>query len=224
LARLVVTYGSTRTASPGGGFHPAGLRQFKQRRHWSYGGFVICDYVRFHGEDAVGGYNLVAAATKLNVPEAAGTISQEILNLAPGLVSTDFETGVVSLVSLINMFTVVDLTPEQVWGLLGYNVIVPPYVREALFSRQLLNDDVLRGMQKPALITHGEQDAIGLVDTTARVHMELLPNAQLSLYPNVGHAPFLEDYERFNRELREFALSVAVVVEARQPSAPGRGR
>ena len=62
-------------------------------------------------------------------------------------------------------------------------------------------------MQRPALVSHGQRDAIALVDATARVHAALLPNARLSLYPDAGHAPYLEDPERFNRELRELARS-----------------
>jgi pimeloyl-ACP methyl ester carboxylesterase len=56
---------------------------------------------------------------------------------------------------------------------------------------------------------HGERDAIAPVDTTARLHARLLPNARLSLYPDVGHAPYLEDSGRFNRELLAFVLSFA---------------
>ena len=31
------------------------------------------------------------------------------------------------------------------------------------------------------------------------------PGARLSVYPGIGHSPFWEDAERFNRELAEFA-------------------
>jgi pimeloyl-ACP methyl ester carboxylesterase len=171
-------------------------------------GVVICDYVRHYGESAVSGYNMVSAITRLNVPQAVGTLSQAFHDLVPGLHSTDVETAVGALTSLIRLSTDADLPAERVWEILGYNVIVPPHVRAALSSRRLLNDDVLRSMQKPALLTHGERDAIALVDTTARVHAALLPNAHLSVYPDTGHAPYAEDSERFNRELREFALTV----------------
>jgi pimeloyl-ACP methyl ester carboxylesterase len=172
-------------------------------------GVVICDYVRHHGEGAVAGYNMVSAVTRLNVQQAEGTLSPKFHELVPGLLSTDVETAVAALVSLIRLSTAVEPAPEQVWSMLGYNVIVPPYVREALSSRRLQNDDVLRSMTRPALVTHGERDAIALVDTTARVHGSLLPNARVSLYPDAGHMPYLEDSERFNRELHAFVLSMA---------------
>lgn len=32
----------------------------------------------------------------------------------------------------------------------------------------------------------------------------ITPKSQLSIYENAGHAPFMEDPERFNRELADF--------------------
>ena len=61
--------------------------------------------------------------------------------------------------------------------------------------------------KKPMLLSYGEQDV--LVLPAMRKHMaELAKNATLSVYPDVGHAPFWEAPERFNRELREFRKSV----------------
>lgn len=177
-------------------------------------GVVICDYVRHHGEDAVGGYNMVSALTRLNVPEARGTLSAEFHDLVPGLHSDDVDRAVGSLTSLIRLSTAVEPAPEELWATLGSSVIVPPHVRRALSGRRLCNDDVLRRMHRPALVTHGERDAIAVVDATARVHARMLPNARLSIYPNAGHAPHLEDPERFNRELRELAVSAAGAAES----------
>ena len=35
------------------------------------------------------------------------------------------------------------------------------------------------------------------------------PNTRTSFYPGVGHMPYLEDTDQFNRELREFVWEVA---------------
>jgi len=40
---------------------------------WSYGGFIICDYLRAHGQDRVGAIEFVAGAVKLG-PAAFGTL------------------------------------------------------------------------------------------------------------------------------------------------------
>lgn len=62
-------------------------------------------------------------------------------------------------------------------------------------------------MRKPMLLSYGEQDAV--VSLTMGEHIAgLAKHAKLSIYPNVGHAPFWEAPERFNRELLEFRESV----------------
>ena len=43
--------------------------------------------------------------------------------------------------------------------MLGYNVSVPPHVRQALLSRSVDNDDLLRNSQA-RLLTHGARDAV----------------------------------------------------------------
>ena len=91
--------------------------------------------------------------------------------------------------------------------MLGYNVSVPPYVRQALFSRSVDNDDVLAQIRKPVLLTHGVKDAVVKPDVVDR-HKALLSRAQIDLMPNTGHAPFWDQATSFNRRLRDFAASV----------------
>ena len=58
----------------------------------------------------------------------------------------------------------------------------------------------------PVLVTQGDQDLLvtkGLGELTAA----LVPGARLSMFEGVGHAPFVEDVGRFNRELAEFAAA-----------------
>jgi pimeloyl-ACP methyl ester carboxylesterase len=80
-------------------------------------------------------------------------------------------------------------------------------VRQALFSRNLNNDSVVEKMRRPVLLSYSEQD--GIVSFNMGKHIAgLARHAQLSVYQDVGHAPFWEAPERFNRELREFRESI----------------
>jgi pimeloyl-ACP methyl ester carboxylesterase len=173
---------------------------------WSYGGVIICDYLRYYSEDAVTGLHFVGATTKMGErfqpftgKEVGGTIS--------GLLSTVVEESVAAVQSFVRLCVKEPPTPEDLYFFLGYNLIVPPYVRLGLLSRNLDNDDLLAKLRKPVLITHGVDDAIVLLNM-ARHNAERIPHAQTSYYPNVGHAPFWEDAERFNRELRAFVSAV----------------
>ena len=91
--------------------------------------------------------------------------------------------------------------------MLGYNVSVPPFVRQALFSRSVDNDDVLAQVRKPVLLTHGANDAIVKPEIVER-HSARLSHAQVDIMANTGHAPFWDQATSFNRRLREFAGTV----------------
>ena len=88
--------------------------------------------------------------------------------------------------------------------MLGYNVAVPPYVRQALFSRSLDNDDILAKIQKPVLITHGAADSV-VKPVVVDQHNALIPHAETQLIANAGHAPFWDDATAFNDRLRGLA-------------------
>src|SRR5262245_43115716 len=87
--------------------------------------------------------------------------------------------------------------------MLGYNVSVPPHVRQALFSRAFDNDDLLPRIRKPALITQGTKDAF-LKPEIVDQHKAGLPNAEIDVMPDAGHAPFWENSSVFNQRLHTF--------------------
>jgi non-heme chloroperoxidase len=167
---------------------------------------IICDYVRSYGEDRIGGINLVAAISKLGTERALSVITPEFLALAPGFFSNDAIESVGALEALLRLAFHEVPSPPDFYAMLGFNAIVPPYVRQALFSRSLENDDLLPQLRKPVLITHGQNDGC-VLPAAAEQHAAAIPHARLSLYPRVGHAPFWEDADRFNRELRELVAS-----------------
>ena len=92
---------------------------------------------------------------------------------------------------------------EDLYLMLGYNLSVPPYVRQALFSRSFDNDDLLPMLRKPVLIVHGAQDAI-VKPAVVDQHTACLPPAQVEMMPNAGHTPFWDDAAAFNEHLRTF--------------------
>jgi pimeloyl-ACP methyl ester carboxylesterase len=170
---------------------------------WSYGGLIICDYLQAYGEDSIAGTNLVGAVTKIGSEAAMALIGSELRDLVPGFFSYDVEESTSTLQQFLRLCVYAEPAPEDLYFFLGYNVIVPPYVRQGLFSRIRSHDHLLPQIRKPVLITHGQEDAI-VLPAAAEQHAAAIKHAQLSLYPQVGHAPFWEAPERFNRELRTF--------------------
>lgn len=174
---------------------------------WSYGPLVILDYIRHYGEARIGGINFVSGITKLGSDDAMSALAPEFLSIVPGFFSSDLEESVRSIKSLLHMAYARELSDTDFYTMLGYNVSVPPYVRQALFSRAFDNDDLLPKIRKPVLITHGTDDAI-VKPAVVEQHKIGLKDAQIHMMPNVGHAPCWNDPEEFNGRLREFAESL----------------
>lgn len=170
---------------------------------WSYGPLVMLDYIRHYGEDEIGGMNFVGGITKLGSDAALSVIGPELLSLIPAFFSTNTEDSVRGLESLVRMFFAQPPDAADLYLMLGYGISVPAYVRQALFSRTIDNDDLLPKIRKPVLITHAAHDAVVKV-AAIHQHRAAIPHAQVELIANTGHACFWEDAPRFNRSLRAF--------------------
>src|SRR5205814_251256 len=156
---------------------------------------------------AISGINLVGAVTKLGTEQAMSVLTPEFLALVPGFFATDVEESVRSLESLIRMFFAQDPAAQDLYLMLGHNVSVPPYVRQALFSRSFDNDDLLPKIRTPVLITHSTDDAI-VRPAAVDQHKAGIGHAEIEMMRNVGHACFWDDAPTFNRRLRAFAESL----------------
>lgn len=174
---------------------------------WSYGGLIISDYLETYGDEHIAGINLVGAISKNGTDDAMAVIGEEFVELVPGFESTDAEESVNTLETFVDRCVNEELLPADRYFMLGYNVAVPPYVREGLHSRTVAHDEDLRAIEKPVLITHGEADTI-VLPAAAEEHAESIETAETSFYPDVGHSPFWEETDRFNRELREFVTGL----------------
>lgn len=171
---------------------------------WSYGPLVILDYLRHYGEDDICGVNFVGGVTKLGSDAAASVLSAEFLSLIPGFFSDDVQESVRSLGSLLRLCFTRELSAEEWYRMLGYNISVPPFVRQALFSRSFDNDDLLPKIRRPVLITHGTDDPVVKTAVIER-QMGCIAGARIRMMPNAGHACFWNDAVSYNRCLRDFA-------------------
>ena len=73
-----------------------------------------------------------------------------------------------------------------------------------LVSRHIDSNDALAKIKVPVLIVEGERDQL-VLPVEADYIASKVKHAKKSYYPNVGHAPPVENTERFNRELAEMA-------------------
>jgi pimeloyl-ACP methyl ester carboxylesterase len=167
---------------------------------WSYGAFVICDYVRAQGQEQIAAIDFVEPAVKLG-PGAFGTlIGSGFLDHFPGLTADDLPTNIKAMRAFVRACTATPLSADALETALCWSMAVPARVRANLAARELDEDDVLRTLTMPVLVTQGRADTVVLPAMAEHV-LATCASADVSWYDGVGHLPHLEAPERFNREL-----------------------
>ena len=171
---------------------------------WSYGPLVILDYIRHYGEDAIGGTVFLGGVTKLGSEDAVAVLTSEFLGLIPGFFSVDVRESSSAMESLIRLCFTDEPAEEDLYRMLGYNLVVPPYVRQGMLSRALDNDDLLPKLRKPLLIIQGSADKIVRVRAAEEIK-SAVGHSTLVVVNGAGHALCTEEPEKFNSRLGDFA-------------------
>ncbi len=174
---------------------------------WSYGGFIICDYIRAHGQKTVAGIAFVGGAVTLNTAAFGTLIGPGFLDHVPGATADDFPANIQAMRAFVQGCTARALPREDYEDALCWNIMVPPKVRGALVTRVIDSDDVLSTLSKPVLMVQGRRDTVILPAMGEHI-LKTCRTSIASWYPDSGHAPFLEDSSRFNQELADFAHKV----------------
>ena len=169
---------------------------------WSYGAFVICDYVRAYGQDRIAAIELRrgrgqagrgglrhAHRPRLSRPfrrsHRRRPAHQHREPCAPSCGRASSSP-----------------CRTTTWRRRCAGTSVPAAVRAHLAAREIDCDDVLGALEVPLLVTQGRADTVVLPAMAEHV-LATCPTAEASWYEGTGHVPHLEEPERFNRELAE---------------------
>lgn len=181
---------------------------------WSYGGLVVADYLRCYGDKAIAGVNFVGATLVIGKEWIGTHTGQSFIEHASKGISKDHVKALKGMIEFVHACAVKPLPQADIELMIAFNMLVRPDVRRAMSSRSQDYRTVLNGLETPALVTHGEADTV-IMPQMAHDALSYHPDAESSWYAGVGHMPFLEDAERFNRELAGFVLRA----NARSPLA-----
>jgi non-heme chloroperoxidase len=173
---------------------------------WSYGAFVVADYLRAHGEEEIGAIALVGASMRMAPPYDG--IGPGMLDNVVDMCGADLLANIAATRRFLAACTRHPRTHAETETALAWNMIVPPRVRQALRAREIDVVDVYAATIAPMLVTHGRDDAI-VLPVMAQELLERCPSATASWYDGVGHAPFWEAPDRFDLELAALAERVA---------------
>ncbi|MDD2876999.1 MAG: alpha/beta hydrolase [Acidiphilium sp.] len=172
---------------------------------WSYGGFVISDYLARHGTKNVGAINFVGAAVISSNPPRH--IGERFIDGALMAASEDPAVMIEGVRHVVHATTYKPLPAADIERGMAVLGLTPPAVRSFLLMRTLDFTDTLETLDRPCLITQGEEDAIVLPSMGEHIATHV-PDAKLSRYAACGHAAQQEYPGRFNEELAVLAASV----------------
>ena len=169
---------------------------------WSYGGFIVADYVRAYGDAGIAGIDLVGGAVLLR-PPSFEHIGPGFLDNAMDASAPDLRANIAAIRRFLRSCTAGPL-PDELWSAaLCWNMAVPAEIRGALIAREIDDGDIYPRLSVPILVTHGRNDKI-VLPSMAEHMLAHCGTAVASWYEGVGHMPFIEDTERFNLELAAF--------------------
>ena len=171
---------------------------------WSYGGYVVSDYLSLHGDAAIAGVNYVGWSVIVGEP-TPHFVGRGFHDFHEGAVSEDMPTAIAAMRGFVHACLGKTIPAEDLETLIAFNCLTPRFTRYALTQRKTVDyAPVLAKLTVPVLITHGLAETVAL-PTAAEYALKSCPTAIGSFYEGVGHAPFVEEPERFNRELAAFA-------------------
>ena len=171
---------------------------------WSYGGFVISDYVRRYGDDAIAGINFVGAAVGSGRDWVGSRIGAAFIDQVRPACSDDRAIAMEAMRSFLHACAEQPLPLDTFERAMDWTMLVHPKVRENLLRRTVDFTPVLETIAKPVLVTYGDADRI-MLPAMAKTILDHVPNGRGSEYAGCGHLTFMEEPDRFNAELDAFA-------------------
>jgi pimeloyl-ACP methyl ester carboxylesterase len=165
---------------------------------WSLGARMTFNYCEAYGAGAIGGFVIVGARAK-QVPNDRDAGQSAIAQSC----SDDLETRVRARLAFVRACYGKPLAPEDMAEIAACAMLVPPEVLRRFAGRPMDYEALLAGLPVPVRVLHGARDPVCTLDEVARIG-QINRSADITLYPDLGHAPFFEDPAGFNADLLAF--------------------
>lgn len=170
---------------------------------WSLGAAVATNYLAAFGDAQIAGAVYVGGVIELE-PDLIVSHPEIYRDLASGDLKTHLDAERAFLALCF------DTPPDAVTfqRLLANAAMASTAMQRAVHQMSVDAPVGLGALRKPLLLLYGARDA--LVQATASLNRAKALNAgaRVAVYPNSGHAPFLEEPDRFNQDLSAFMDAV----------------
>ncbi|MCX8278940.1 alpha/beta hydrolase [Phyllobacterium sp. 0TCS1.6C] len=166
---------------------------------WSLGGAVVSNYIAAYGDDGIGGLVYVGGVVELKA---------ELITSHPevyaGLASDKLKAHLDAMRDFLALCFATPPDEVTFERLLSNAAMASWMMTRTVPSMTVSAADGLPKITAPVLMLYGEKDALVMVRPSLERAKALNPAIRQQIYADSGHAPFLEEAQRFNRDLADF--------------------
>lgn len=166
---------------------------------WSLGGAVISNYLAAHGDG-----NLAGAVYVDGVIELAADQIVPHPEVYRDMVAPDLLTHLDGVRAFLRLCFQRQPGADAFERLLANAATASWDMQRHVQSMSVAAAEGLGQAKVPLLLVYGAEDALVRPDAAIARARHLNPRVRSKLYEGTGHAPFLEEPSRFNRDLAEF--------------------
>ncbi len=171
---------------------------------WSLGGVVISNYLASYGDDGIGGIVYVDGVIELN----AALITSHP-DVYAGMASDDLKVHLDAMKTFLALCFATKPDTATFERLLSNAAMASWVMTRTVPSMTVSAAQALPKVRVPVLLLYGGKDDLVNVEPSIARARSLNPAVETKIYAKSGHAPFLEEAPRFNRDLAEFRDAVA---------------
>jgi non-heme chloroperoxidase len=166
---------------------------------WSLGGAVISNYLAAYGDGQIAGAVYVDGVIELKQDQIVA--HPEVYR---DMNSSDLKTHLDGERTFLGL-CFHTLPDRSITDRLLANAAMASWdMQRAVLSMTVAASEGLSRTRVPVLLLYGEQDALVNVSGAIARARKFNPQIQIKLYANSGHAPFMEEPDRFNHDLAVF--------------------
>lgn len=171
---------------------------------WSLGGVVLSNYLANHGDAGIGGLLYVDGVIELK-PDLITPHPQ----VYAGLASEDLRTHLDMVRTFLALCFATQPESATFERLLSNAAVASWLMTRTVPSMTVQAKEGLAKAKKPVLLIYGGKDNLVRPQPSIERAKSFNGAIKSEIYDNSGHAPFLEEASRFNKDLARFAASVA---------------
>ena len=171
---------------------------------WSLGGIVMTNYLNTYSDSDIAGLVFVDAVIELKPELLTLTRNPELSKM---MVSTDLKIYLEGTREFLRQ-CFFQQPDAATFNLLYANaaMALPEMTRTSQKGISVPAQESLPKVRVPVVLIQGDKDAL-IKPEMVELGRKLMPRAKVSIYANAGHAPFLEQSDRFNKELNNFVTA-----------------